>query len=87
MAFTVVHHTNNGRHEATSTVISDTKWNASLLVEGEVMHVSEGERLYAGKTLRSSSWSTDFKEPSYPRISEEWRRYLLLRNFNGGNED
>lgn len=85
MAFTVVHHTR--RYEVTTTVVAATKWEASLVVDGDVMHVSEGEDLYAGKVLRSSSWSKDCLSPSYPKISEEWRQYLLKRHFNSGAED
>lgn len=85
MVFTVVHHTR--WHETTTQVVAATKWDASKAVDGEVMHVSEGQDIYEGKVIGSSSWSKDFMSPGYPKVSEEWRQYLLKRHFNSGAED
>ncbi|EPN4461354.1 hypothetical protein [Pseudomonas aeruginosa] len=85
MAFRVVHHDSWG--EYSSTVIAESKWEASLAVEGKVMHVDDGEDLYAGLVLRSSGWSFSCSEPNYPTVSEEWRQYLIKRHLNHGTED
>lgn len=85
MAFRVIHHDSWG--EYSSTVIAESKWDASLAVDGKVMHVDDGEDLYAGLVLRSNGWSFDFSKPNYPAVSEEWRQYLIKRHLNHGTED
>lgn len=85
MAFTVVHH--RGTHEATTTVVAASKWDASLAVEGKVMHVSEGDELRAGKVLQSLSWNMDSFAPDYREASPSWKQYLVARHFNSGLEE
>lgn len=85
MAFRVIHHDSWGEHA--STVVAASKWDASLAVDGVVMHVDDGESIRAGKILRSSGWSFSCSKPQYPDVSEEWRQYLVKRHLNHGTED
>lgn len=90
-AYTVSHLTGNGccKRKDTSIVISISRYEASKLVEGEVLNVSEARPFYSGQTLSHSSWSLDGwagREP-LPKVNEEWRQYLIRRHFDDGIED
>ena len=70
-------------------MISTSRYEASLLVEGEVLNVSEARPLYKGQRLSHSSWSLDGwagREP-VPKVSENWKQYLIRRHFDDGIED
>lgn len=89
-AYTVSHLTGQGswRREDTSVIIATSKFEASTFVEGEVLNVQEGRPLYKGQCLSHSSWSLDgWLNKPLPKVSEEWRQYLIRRHFDDGIED
>lgn len=91
LRFWYVTHLHSGK-KWSSTVISKSRYEASTYVEGEVLDVSEGwnNETYEGKILRSSGWAIGFfynERASDYKVSEEWRQFLIRRNFDSGLED
>jgi len=82
-----VTHINNNR-EDTSVIIATSRYEASKYVEGEVINVGAGRDISIGQRLSHSSWTLDgwCNKPT-PKVSEEWRLYLIRRNFDSGMED
>jgi hypothetical protein len=57
-----------------------------------VLDVSEGwnNEIYEGKIIGSSGWAIGFfdnERSSDYKVSEEWRQFLIRRNFDSGLED
>lgn len=91
LRFWYVTHLHSGK-KWSSTVISKSRYEASTYVEGEVLDVSEGwnNRIYEGKILGSSGWAIGIfanGRASDYKVSEEWRQFLIRRNFDSGLED
>lgn len=83
--FVVVHH--EGDSENRTFVIAESRWEASKLVSGEVMHVSDGFNVEPGVSFGTSGWNKRFRSPDYYEPSESWRAYLKERHLNTGHED
>lgn len=89
-AYTVHHLTGNNswQREDTSVIIASSRYEASTFVEGIVLNVYEGKNLLKGACLSHSSWSLDgWANKKTPQVSEEWRQYLIRRNFDDRIED
>lgn len=76
------------RKKWTTDIISSSRYKASTYVEGEVLNVSKGSRIYEGQDLGGSGWTVDgWVGGMDTKVSEEWRQYLIRRNFDDGIED
>ena len=83
--YTVTHHKNT--KEYTTSVVACSKISASEFVDGEVMHVSDGEDIREGMQVSSSGWDFSFIKPSYSSPSDSWVDYLKKINFTGETEN
>lgn len=83
-----VTHINNNRKD-TSVIVATSRYEASKYVEGEVISVGHGSDISIGERLSHSSWSLDgwLGVNTTPKVSEEWRLYLIRRNLDSGMED
>lgn len=89
-AYTVHHLVGKGswQREDKSVIIASSRYEASTFVEGTVLNVYDGRSLRKGECLSHSSWSLDgWANKKTPQVSEEWRQYLIRRNFDDGIED
>lgn len=83
--YTVTHHTQTKEYK--TSVVACSKLRASELVNGDVMHVSDGEDIREGMKISSSGWSFSFISPSYNSPSHSWIEYLKSINLTGETEE
>ena len=86
-----VTHLHSGK-KYSSVVLSKSRYLASTYVQGEVLNVEEswGKDVREGGIMSSSGWAIGFFDNSSSKdyeVSEEWRQYLIRRNFDSGIED
>jgi len=75
------------RKKWSTDIISTSRYKASTYVEGEVLDVSEGQRILEGQNLGGSGWTIDgWCGGMDTSVSEEWKKYLIRRHFDDGIE-
>lgn len=86
-----VTHLHSGK-KYNSVVLSRSRYLASTYVQGEVLNVEEswGKDVREGGIMSSSGWAMYFFDNHTKKdyeVSEEWKQYLIRRNFDDGIED
>lgn len=86
-----VTHLHSGK-KYSSVVLSKSRYLASTYVQGEVLNVEEswGKPIQEGGIMSSSGWTIGFFDNHTKKdyeVCEEWRQYLIRRNFDDGIED